>query len=181
LNALTPYELYRGTSNIDFDEDIADIFQVLLGRAQKNKPNKNASSSISSANLKINPKYLEVLVYSPYLLFDDLVVTLLQKKYPWESQKLEKRIKRFLVMKLFVQLIMKPSRPLTNSLRQSADYLEQVAHLYRHSNTSPNEKTRAKFYQAMEKIHRQLADLLQSFTLSNTEKAKIQRYFMGQL
>jgi hypothetical protein len=185
LNALTPYELYRGTSTIDFDEDIDDIFQVLLGRTQKNQtalaPTKNQPTLTKNANLKIDPKYLEVLIYSPYLLFDDLVVTLLQKKYPWESQKLEKRIKRFLVMKLFVQLIMKPSRPLTNSLRQSADYLEQVAHLYRHSNTSPNEKTRAQFYQAMEKIHRQLADMLQSFTLSNTEKGNIQRYFMGQL
>ena len=163
LNALTPYELYRGTSDIDFDADIEDIFRILLGHKEG----------------EINKDRLKVLIYSPYLLFDDLVATLLQKRFPWESKKLEKRIKRFLVMKLLFQLIMKPERPLTNSLRESQKYMKQMKVFFDHGNSSSNEETKRSFYDALERIHTQLVSVVSNIQINTNQRDALQRFFVG--
>lgn len=163
LNALTPYELYKGTSEIDFEADIQDIFHKLLGRAGGN----------------ISPEQLKVLIYSPYLLFDDLVATLLQKKYPWESQKLEKRVKRFLVMKLLYQLIMKPDRPLTNSLRKSEEYISQVRLFYVHGNHSQDEIVKRRFYDVLERVHQELMKPISKIRIDLDKRDNLYNFFVG--
>jgi hypothetical protein len=163
LNSLTPYELYKGTSDIDFTNDIDDIFRLLLGKS---------STEVSTDRLK-------VLIYSPYLLFDDLVVTLLQKQYPWESKKLEKRIKRFLVMKILYQIIMKPDRSLQNSLRDSEKYIEQMVIFFEHGNFSKNEEVKRKFYGALESIHKQLLGVLSGIKINNSRRSLLQKFFVG--
>lgn len=164
LNALTPYELYKGTTTtIDFDADIKDIFRILLGKSEE----------------EIDSNRLKVLIYSPYLLFDDLVATLLQKRYPWESQKLDKRIKRFLVMKFLYQIILLPSRPLTNSLRNSSTYISQMKTFFEHGNHSKNDERKVKFYQSLDKIHTQLAKVLSSIKINNQQRDSLKAFFIG--
>lgn len=157
LNTVTPFELYRGLPQISFDDDVEDMFQLLLNQT---KPEFNS---------------LKVIIYAPIMVFDDLVTTLLQKQYPWEGQKLEKRLRRFLFLKLLYQTILYPNKTFDNNIRSAN--INQIRIFFQRVNSSNDEMAKYNFLQMLEQIHETLKTDFKHIKFQSTKE--LQTYFMG--